>query len=32
MSDNSNSIDQLTEAEERRIDVFERVAPSVGEF
>lgn len=29
MSDNSNSIDQLTEAEERRIDVFERVAPSV---
>lgn len=32
MSDNKNAIDPLTEAEERRIDVFERVAPSVGEF
>lgn len=29
MPDNSNVVDQLTEAEERRIDVFERVAPSV---
>jgi hypothetical protein len=32
MSDKTNAIDPLTEAEERRIDVFERVAPSVGEF